>query len=171
VSPEQYFAEERRGGAIFLALGLAAVALSMVLAAGSTPYRGMIPPLALLGLVEVGVGGAMFARAPGRADALRKGLEADADGTRAREGRRMQRVLASFRVCKVAEIVFLTAGVTLLMLFSRRTPWNAAGLGLLVQASVLLVLDRLGERRARDYAAALAGSDLSARTASQSAPR
>lgn len=171
MNAEQYFAEERRGGAIFLAIGLAAVAVSMILAARATPYRGMVPPLALLGMIEIGVGGVSFLRTPGRVEALRKALDADADGTRARERRRMRRVLASFRVYKVAEIAILTAGLTLMMLFSRRTPLNAAGLGLLVQASVLLVFDRLGERRASDYAAALAGSDRAARTASHSAPR
>ncbi len=159
MSPEQYFGEERRAGAIFLAIGLAAVALSMVLAAGATPYRGMIPPLALLGLVEVGIGAAILWRTPPRRRALEGELA------------RLQRVLASFRVYKVAEIVVLTAGLTLMMLFSRRTAWNAAGLGLLVQGSALLVLDRLAERRARDYAAALADPDRSARTDSHSAPR
>ena len=146
MSPERYFAEERRGGAIFLAVGLAAVALSMVLAAEATPYRWMIPPLALLGLVEIGVGAAVFWRNP----PPRQGLD--------QERARIQRVLASFRVYRVAETVVLTAGLTLMMLFSRRTPLNAAGLGLLAQASALLVLDRLAERRAREYAAALTAS-------------
>ena len=59
------------------------------------------------------------------------------------------------RVYKVAEIVVLTAGLTLMMLFPRHTPLYAAGLGCLLQASVLLVLDRVAERRAREYAAGL----------------
>ena len=41
------------------------------------------------------------------------------------------------------------------MLFPRHTVLYASGLGCLIQASVLLVLDRLAERRAREYAADL----------------
>lgn len=63
------------------------------------------------------------------------------------------------RYFKVVETVVLTAGLTLTMLFPRHTPLHAAGLGCVIQASVLLVLDRLAERRAGDYAAALGRSD------------
>ena len=139
----RYFAEERRGAAIFLAAGLAALTLSLGLALSRTAYRGMVPPLAALGLVEVAVGAIVLRRAP-------RPLE-DLGGERAR----LRRVIASFRVYKVAEIVVLTAGLTLMMLFPRHTPLYAAGLGCLLQASVLLVLDRVAERRAREYAAGL----------------
>ena len=108
MSPDRYFAEERRGAALFIVAGLAAVTLSLVLAARPTAYRGMIPPLALFGLIEIAVGGTVFRRDP----------PAGADA-RAGERERMRRVLASFRVYKVAEIVVLTAGLTLMMLFPR----------------------------------------------------
>ena len=67
----------------------------------------------------------------------------------------MRRVIASFRIYKVAETVVLTAGLTLMMLFPRHTLLYAPAWGACVQASVLLVLDRVAERRAREYAAGL----------------
>jgi hypothetical protein len=140
----RYFAAERRGAAFFLAAGLAALTLSLGLAARPTAYRGMIPPLGVFGLVEIVVGAAVLWRAPRRLEDLE------------RERARMRRVIASFRIYKVAETVVLTAGLTLMMLFPRHTVLYAAGLGCLLQASVLLVLDRVAERRARDYAAGLA---------------
>ena len=103
----------------------------------------MVPPLELLGLVEVVVGAIVSRRAPRRLE--------DLEGERAR----LRRVIASFRIYKVAETVVLTAGLTLMMLFPRHTLLYAAGLGCLLQASVLLVLDRVAERRAREYAAGL----------------
>jgi hypothetical protein len=103
----------------------------------------MVPPLGALGLLEVVVGAIVLRRTPRPAEELE------------RERARMRRVIASFRIYKVAEPVVLTAGLTLLMLFPRHTPLYAAGLGCLVQASVLLVLDRVAERRAREYAAGL----------------
>jgi hypothetical protein len=139
VTPDRYFAAERQGGAMFLAAGLAAVAVCVGLAMRPTAYRGMIPPLGVLGLVEVGIGATILLRRPCQAEARR-------------ERDRMRRVIASFRIYKVVETVVLTTGLTLMMLFPRHTPLYAAGLACLLQASVLLVLDRLAERRAREYA-------------------
>ena len=141
----RYFAEERRGAAIFLAAGLAAITLSLSLATRSTAYRGMIPPLGVFGLFEIVVGATVLLRTPRQMD----------EDARAREPERMRRLIASFRIYKVAETVVLTAGLTLMMLFPRHTPLYASGLGCLLQASVLVVLDRVAERRAREYASGL----------------
>lgn len=164
--PDRYFAEERRAAALFVAAGLAAITLALALAARPTPYRGMIPPLVLLGLVEMVVGATAFLRSPRMVETLHEPQAAE-NRLRARERERMRRVLRSFRMYKAVEIVVLTAGLTLLMLFPRHTPLYAAGLGCLLQASVLLMLDRFAERRAQEYAAALQatcwrrpGSDL-----------
>jgi hypothetical protein len=155
VTPDRYFAEERRGGAIFLAAGLAALTLCAWLATRATAYRGMIPPLGVLGLVEIGVGVALRWRRPHPADA-------------GRERDRMRRVIASFRICKVVETVVLTAGLTLMMLFPRHSLLYAAGLACLLQASVLLVLDRFAERRAREYTSLLdVSSQAAARPSSE----
>ncbi len=145
MSPDLYFAAERRGGAIFLAAGLAALTVCVWLATRPTAYRGMIPPLGVLGLVEVAIGATVLLRRTRQAEARR-------------ERDRMRRVIASFRIYKVVETVVLTAGLTLMMLFPRHTPLYAAGLACLLQASVLLVLDRFAERRAREYASGLEAS-------------
>jgi hypothetical protein len=155
LTPDRYFAEERRGAAIFLAAGLAALTLSLGLAMSRAAYRGMVPPLGALGLVEVVVGATVFLRTPRQVDALRRDLRDAEEHARARERERMRRVIASFRVYRVAETVVLTTGLTLMMLFPRHTLLYASGLGCLLQASVLLVLDRVAERRAREYAAGL----------------
>jgi len=143
LTPDRYFAAERRGAVLFLAAGIAALTLSLGLALSRTAYRGMVPPLGALGLLEAVVGGIVLRRTARPVEEIEK------------ERARIRRVIASFRIFKVAETVVLTAGLTLMMLFPRHTPLYAAGLGCLVQASVLLVLDRVAERRAREYAAGL----------------
>jgi hypothetical protein len=143
LTPDRYHAEERRGALLFLAAGLAALTLSLGLATRPTSYRGLIPPLAFFGFVEVVVGALVLRRTPRPVQEIEK------------ERARLRRVIGSFRIFKAAETVVLTAGLTLMMLFPRHTPLYAAGLGCLIQASVLLVLDRVAERRAREYAAAL----------------
>jgi hypothetical protein len=127
---------------MFLAAGLAALAACVGLTMRPTAYRGMIPPLGVFGLVEIGIGATVLLRALRHVEARR-------------ERDRMRRVIASFRIYKVVETVVLTAGLTLMMLFPRHSPLYAAGLACLLQASVLLVLDRFAERRAREYASGL----------------
>jgi hypothetical protein len=143
LTPDRYFAEERRGAVFFLAAGLGALALSFALVLSRTAYRGMVLPLAAFGLVEAVVGAVVLWRPPRRLEDLE------------RERARMRRVIASFRIYKVAETVVLTAGLTLMMLFPRHTVLYASGLGCLLQASVLVVLDRVAERRAQEYATTL----------------
>src|SRR5258707_12604427 len=111
-----------------------------------TAYRGMIPALAFFGMVEIVVGATVLSRTTRRAFDLEK------------ERARVRRGIASFRIYKVAETVGLTVGLTLMMLFPRPAPLYAAGLACLLQASVLLVLDRFAERRAREYASFLEAS-------------
>lgn len=153
---DRYFAAERRGGAVFLAAGLAALAASFLFWKAAGAYRGMIPPLASFGLIEAVVGATVFLRTPAQVADLRAHLETRAAEACAGERERMRRVLTSFRVYRAIELAVLTAGLTLVMLFPRHHRAYAVGLGCALQASALLVLDRLAERRAVDYAAALA---------------
>jgi hypothetical protein len=55
------------------------------------------------------------------------------------------------------EIVLLAAGIAMTFAFRRREQLYAAGIGLLLQASVMLVLDLFAERRADVYIAAIRG--------------
>jgi hypothetical protein len=137
-------------------VGLAALAVSAVLWSMRTSYRGMIPTLALPGLVEIAIGATIARRTSRRLAAPRAGLESGEKEAREVEIRRLRRMMSWFRVLKAAELVMLTAGLTLLMLFPRGHPLFAAGLGCILQGSSMLVLDRLAERRVADYAAALA---------------
>lgn len=153
-----YFAREKRGAAVFVAVGTAALAAATLVWGTGTPHRGMAVPLGVIGLLQLVVGASVFLRTDGRVVALRGRLAADAPAGRGAERDRMRRVVASFRVYRAIEIAMLTAGLTLLFLFPRRHPLWAAGLGCLLQGSVTLVLDRLAERRAEAYLEALDGA-------------
>jgi len=146
-----YFAAEKRGAAVFLALGLAAVAAAILLWRSATPYHGMAPPLGGVGLVQLAAGAGVLLRTGRRLAGLREGLALDPSACRQAELARMRRVAASFRLYKAIEMAVLTAGLTLVMLFPRHHPLYAAGLGGMLQGSLTLILDRLAERRADGY--------------------
>ncbi len=68
----------------------------------------------------------------------------------------MDRVMAGFRLYKGAEIALLATGVALALAFPRREGLHAAGIGLVLQAALMLVLDLFAEKRGRDYLDAVA---------------
>jgi len=57
---------------------------------------------------------------------------------------------------QAVEIALLAAGIGLCPAFPRRQGWYAAGIGLLVQAALMLVLDLFAGKRGRDYLDAIA---------------
>lgn len=74
---------------------------------------------------------------------------------KAEETRRVETVMASFKVYKTAEIAVLLAGILLMLAMQGNVLWRAVGAGLIVQCVILLVLDYFAEARAATYVAAL----------------
>ena len=68
----------------------------------------------------------------------------------------MEKVMASFAVYKVAEIIIVGAGIALALAFRRGRRLHAAGIGCIAQGSLMLVLDLFAEGRGHDYLACLA---------------
>jgi hypothetical protein len=150
-----YFAAEKAESAIFLMAGVLAVAVSVLLLRSASEYRAMSYPLIAIGLLQIGVGGSIYARTDRQVVELRAELERDADAYRAVEVPRMKKVSAGFGLYKVIEIALLALGVALTFAFKNRPALYAVGIGLIMQSSVMLVLDLFAERRADRYSAAL----------------
>lgn len=150
-----YFAGEKRESMLFVAVGLAALASAALLWRSIHPLRGMMFPLAILGIVEVVVGGAVLARTDRQVAALIADLRKDPATLTVEEVPRMERVMANFKVFKVIELVLLAAGVGLLLAFGRHSTLCGVGAGLIAQAALLLVLDAFAEARGHAYLAAL----------------
>jgi hypothetical protein len=68
----------------------------------------------------------------------------------------MSRVMSSFQLYGVIELVLLAAGVALTTLHPGRQSLYAIGVGLVIQASFMLVLDLFAAQRGRAYVEALA---------------
>jgi hypothetical protein len=153
----RYFAAEKQESLLFVAAGVAALAISAFLLRGGGPYRGMILPLAAVALIQLGVGGSVYLRTDRQVAGLSAQLERVPAVYRSEETARMEKVLSGFRLYKTVEIALLAAGIGLALLFPRRDLPYSAGIGLVSQASLMLVLDLFAERRAREYLDALAG--------------
>ena len=150
-----YFSGEKRESLLFLLAGPGAMAGAAALWRGGGPWRGMIAPLALVGAIQIAVGGSVFLRTDRQVSDLSARLPEDARGLRADETARMAAVMRSFKVYKAVEVAILAAGVLLALIFPYGSALHAAGAGCLLQGGLTLVLDLLAEGRGHDYVAAL----------------
>jgi hypothetical protein len=152
----RYFAAEKQESLLFVAAGAVALLAAALLLRGGGPYRAMAWPLLAVAVIQLAVGGSVFLRTESQVATLEARLAADPTGFRTEETQRMRRVMAGFRLYKAVEIALLAAGIALALAFPRREGPYAAGIGLVVQAALMLVLDLFAEKRGRDYLEAVA---------------
>ncbi len=152
-----YFAAEKHEALLFLLVGLAAIGLSIWLVTSHNSYRGMAYPLVVVALIQIAVGWTVHSRTDGQVVQLTAQLDADPLAFVSDETSRMATVIRNFHIYKAIEIALLLCGV-LMTLMSRQTEvFYGAGVGLVAQAALMLVLDLFAEKRAYEYVDAVRG--------------
>lgn len=76
---------------------------------------------------------------------------------KAEETQRMDVVVKNFKIYKWIEIVLLATGIALVLALRGKDLWYAVGIGLIIQSSLMLVLDLFAEKRADDYLRFISG--------------
>lgn len=151
----RYFAEEKAESWLFVLVGVAAIGLAVWLVRTGSGYRGMAWPLVGVGLIQLVVGGAVLLRTDGQVAGLLVELARSPAAVRAVEVPRMEVVMRNFQLYKVIEIALLAVGIALTYAFRRKEVLYGVGVGLVLQSSVMLVLDLFAERRGDTYLEAL----------------
>jgi hypothetical protein len=146
-----YFLGEKRESLLFIAAGAVAITASILLYRSASPYRGMIGPLTLIALIQLGVGGSIYFRTDAQVAELSALLKSDAAAYAEKELPRMEKVSQSFTIYKWVEIALLAAGIAMTFLFRGRDLPYSIGVGLIVQSSLMLVFDLFAEHRADVY--------------------
>jgi hypothetical protein len=150
-----YFQAEKQESAVFVLMGFLAIGVAVAAWRRFPKHRAIAYPLVAIALVQILVGGSVWARTDGQVGALIEHRRVDPPGFRAAEVARMAQVMANFQLYKAIEIVMVVAG-TLLVVFLRKRPALAAiGLGCLLQGSAMLVFDVFAEARGRTYVEAI----------------
>ncbi len=147
----RYFTEEKWEGALFVLVGLVAIGASVWLWRTDSVYRGMVYPLVGVALIQLVVGGTVFLRTDGQVAALTAQLASAPAAYQAAEVARMEGVMRSFGVYKLIELALFAAGVALTYVFRQRETLYAVGVGLVLQAALMLVLDLFAEKRGDTY--------------------
>lgn len=152
----EYFTAEKQESVFFVAFGVLSLVLGVLFfLRGGDGLRGAAFPVAIVGLIQVVVGGAVWMRT----DQQIAELVALVGSTPARyvteEGARMATVNKWFDIYKMIEIALAVVGALLLVLGKTggRGVLLGVGAGLCIQAAIMLTLDLFAEARADRYTA------------------
>lgn len=158
---EQYFSAEKQGSLFFISVGIVAVIAALVLlfVVKTSFFKGVAIPMAVVGIVAGTIGFTIYKRSDN--DRIRNvyAYDLNPDELKQKEYPRMQKVMQSFRVILIAEVVLLIAAVFLFFYFRNNVAqqfWSGIGAGLFIMAVAALVLDIAAERRAAVYTKGLA---------------
>lgn len=151
----QYFLGERLAGLCAAALGLGALVFTLWLFRSVSPFRAMMGPLGLVGLLQLGVGIGLYFKTPPQLAGVEAGLtQADPaarTAAHAKETARMDRVQKNFVIIKIVWIALIVLGLGLSVFGASRSTLAGVGLGLLIQGSVMLAFDMFAEARGTTY--------------------
>jgi hypothetical protein len=150
-----YFSAEKQESVLFLAVGLAAIGISVWLWMNGHRLKSMAYPLVAIALMQMVVGGSIYLRTDTQLSTLSAQLQANPAALKAEETTRMQTVMSNFSVYKAVEMVLLIVGVGMIAFLQRHDVAAGIGVGLVLQAAFTLTLDIFAEARGADYLTAL----------------
>ncbi len=153
---EKYFMAEKSESLVFIIIGIAAIILAVVFffLLKTNFYKGIALPLLLIAIIQLTVGYTVYKRS----DADRKrnvyAYDLNPRDLRLQEIPRMEKVNRNFVMYRWIEIILTLAGIVLIFLY-RSNPgksfWYGVGIGLAIQAVIMLGMDYFAEARAKVY--------------------
>ena len=146
-----YFDAERFGALLFLLAGALAIAWAVLLLRRRSSLRGMAVPLIAVALVQLGVGFTVWQRSPAQAASSAQQFREAPKAFLRVERARMGTVIADLQRYRSLQLGLLALGMALVVLLRNREFWFAVGLGLVLQAALLLALDHFAQARAHGY--------------------
>lgn len=150
---EKYFNAEKYESVFFVLVGLVAIVLAtyFFVKVKQPFYLGMAYPLIAIALIQIIVGSTVYFRSPKDIARVNEIVQADRMKIQTDEIPRMEVVMKNFEVYRWVEIVLLIIGLIMFFSFSPMTFWKGIGLGLFIQAGLMLLLDFFAESRGEIY--------------------
>ncbi|MES2396889.1 MAG: hypothetical protein V4549_12835 [Bacteroidota bacterium] len=149
----KYFNAERGESLLFAAIGLVAIILgSYFLIKIKQPfYNGMAIPLVLIALIQLTVGASVYFRSPKDILKVENMISNDKEKIKTEEIPRMETVMKFFLIYRYVELVLMIAGLILMFTFKENEFIKGVGIGLFIQAALMLTLDFFAEKRGHEY--------------------
>jgi hypothetical protein len=148
-----YFNAEKFESLFFIGVGIIAIALGVYFwfIVKEPIYKGIAVPFILVALIQLTVGTTVYFRSPKDLLKVENFIKKEAFKIQTEEMPRMKIVMKNFVIYRYVEIVLLFLGLMLVFYFPSQSFWKGIGIGLLIQASLMLSLDYFAEKRGAAY--------------------
>jgi len=152
-SVEKYFVGEKSESYIFILIGVIAfvMALYFFFALKTSFWKGVAIPFIIVALLEFIVGYTIVTRSSKDIIRVQSYIINEPQKIQMDEIPRMETVLRNFVIYRYVEIALIILGIVLMYSSMNDTFWRGIGLGLFIQASIVLSLDFFAERRGHIY--------------------
>lgn len=154
-----YFTEEKIESLIFIFIGILSICLAFVFLfiIKYSFYKGLAYPLIIIGIIQLTVGTIIFNRSDADMKLIENYCLKEKEQVLKKELPRMEIVMKNFSFYKWIEIVLFGLGIFLFFFLRSHVSvfWKGLGLGLLIQASIMLSMDIVAEKRGQTYIEAL----------------
>lgn len=151
----RYFAAEQAESLLFILVGISALIVSAFLFRMPGLYRGITYSLVSIALIQLIVGATVYLRTNNQVTTLTQQLNIEPVAFQTSELNRMQTVMAGFKWYKIIEVLLLSSGILLIFTRPRQSALFGAGIGLIIQSALTLILDIFAERRGKQYLQAI----------------
>jgi len=149
----KYFNDEKAESYIFILIGVIAFAMALYFLFGlkTTFWKGIAIPFFIVACLEVIVGYTIVTRSTKDIVRVETYIQKEPSNIKTLEIPRMEKVLSNFVIYRYVEIALIIFGIALMYSSMNDTIWRGIGLGLFIQASIVLSLDFFAERRGHIY--------------------
>jgi len=149
----KYFHGEKSESYIFILMGVIAfaVALYFIFVLKTSFWKGVAIPFIVVSSLEFIVGYTIVTRSPKDILRVEKFISKEPQKIKTVEIPRMEKVMSNFILYRYVEIVLIILGVFLMYSSMNDNLWKGIGLGLFIQASIVLCLDFFAEKRGFVY--------------------
>lgn len=149
----KYFNGEKAESYIFIVIGVIAFAMALyfLIALKTSFWKGVAIPFIIVALLEFIVGFAIVTRSSKDSIRVQTYITNEPQKIQMDEIPRMEKVLSNFVIYRYVEIGLIFLGIVLMYSSMNDTFWRGIGLGLFIQASIVLSLDFFAERRGHHY--------------------
>lgn len=150
---QSYFEQEKTAALIGIGGAIVAGGTGGYLVTQGDMAKGIGFSLIGVGAIGLVVGGSVYFRTDSQLEKLEKQLETNPGDYKKFEGARMQRVVTQFTVLKIAELSILAGGIatTIVGVTQRADLTTGIGIGLGIDAVLLLLFDYFADVRATTY--------------------
>jgi hypothetical protein len=150
---EKYFNGEKIQCSIGILLALISIssATYFLLQIKKPLTTGMSYPFIIIPTLLLTICIAVIIRSPKDIVRVNQMMQSDKEKIKTDELPRMQTVMKNFRVIKTVEIAIAVFSIFLFLFMPTESVWRGVGLGLLMQALMMLAFDIVAESRGKEY--------------------